>query len=163
MSGSPVSIDIAVPSEFVFRLARDPLRWATLLPHYSRSKLVRREPDGTVLASFVARRPLVPVLGLGIPVAWRSRSWSDPERLELRFHHVGGATDGMDATWRIVPTVDGCRVTIEHAYRPGSGPLGWIIDRVFARPIARRTLATFRSIAEALVESDVPSATKVPV
>ena len=167
MTGSPVTIEIAAPPELVFRLARDPLRWATLLPHYTSSQLVRREPDGSVVAQFVARRPLVNVLGLGIPVAWRSRSWSEPGARRLHFHHVGGATDGMDATWRIEPTGDGCQVTIEHTYRPGSGPLATVIDRAFARPIARRTLATFRSLAEALndgsSESDQGSPTNSAV
>jgi ribosome-associated toxin RatA of RatAB toxin-antitoxin module len=167
VTGSPVSIEVAAPPGLVFRLARDPLRWAMLLPHYSRSRLVRREPDGSVLASFIARRPLIPVLGLGIPVAWRSRSWSEPAARRLHFHHVGGATDGMNATWRIEPTEDGCRVTIEHAYRQGAGPLATVIDRAFARPIARRTLATFRSLAEALAElpseSDAGSPTNTPV
>jgi uncharacterized membrane protein len=153
-----VAIDIAAPPELVFRLARDPLRWATLLPHYSRSQLVRREPDGSVLASFVARRPLIPILGLGFPVAWRSRSWSEPEGGKLHFRHIGGATDGMEATWRIEPSTGGSRVTIEHTYRHGAGPLAAVIDRLFARPIARRTLATFGSLAEALAEGPAESA-----
>jgi len=147
---SPVSVEISAPPELVFRLARDPLRWATLLPHYSRSRLIRREPDGSVLASFVARRPLIGLLGLGIPVTWRSRTWNEPGVNRLHFHHVGGATDGLDATWRIEPIEGGCRVTIEHAYAPGSGAFATLIDRLFARPIAGRTLATFRALAESL-------------
>jgi hypothetical protein len=158
-----VSIEIAAPPELVFRLAHDPLRWATLLPHYSRSKLIRREADARVLASFVARRPLIPILGLGIPVVWRSRSWSESAAGRIYFRHVGGATDGMEATWRIEPIELGSRVTIEHRYRPGAGLLGSIIDRAFARPIARRTLATFRSLAEALAESDEDLATNPSV
>ena len=48
-----------------------------LLPHYSRSAAVERRADGSLVADFIARRPLVGVLGLGLPVAWRSRTWSE--------------------------------------------------------------------------------------
>ena len=39
-----------------------------------------------------------------------SRTWSEPDTRRLRFVHVAGATRGMDVTWRIEPTADGCRV-----------------------------------------------------
>jgi hypothetical protein len=57
----------------------------------------------------------------------------------------------MDVTWRIEPTPGGCRVSIEHDFRPRFGPWATIIDRAFTRPIARRTLASFKALAEALV------------
>jgi hypothetical protein len=41
-------------------------------------------------------------------------------------------------------------VTIEHDFRPRFRPWAAIVDRWFTRPIAGRTLATFRAIAEAL-------------
>ena len=106
----------------------------------------------------VARRPLVPVLGLGLPVAWRSRTWSEPDTLRLRFVHLGGATNGMDVTWRIEPPGRGCRVSIDHDFRPRVPGWAAFVDRAFTRPIASRTLATFKAIAEALVddESDRP-------
>jgi hypothetical protein len=168
-----VSVSIAAPAELVFRVAHDPLRWSVLLPHYSRSELISRGADGSVLASFVARRPLIGPLGLGVPVAWRSRSRSDWATMQIRFQHVGGATDGMEATWRIEQIKGGCRVTIEHAY-PGGGHVPTaVIDRLFTRPIATLTLATFRAMAEALAqplagepaessgESDEPHPTKL--
>ena len=113
----------------------------------------------------VARRPLVGVLGLGIPVVWRARTWSDPDARRLHFQHVGGATGGMRVTWRIEPTASGCRVSIEHDFRrtlglPVIGPaLGdeavpRLVDRLFIGPIAGRTLAAFRTIAEAIVADD---------
>jgi hypothetical protein len=101
----------------------------------------------------VARRQIVPVLGLGLPVAWRSRTWSEPDSLRLRFVHLGGATGGMDVTWRIEPDGAGCRVTIDHRFRPRVPGWAWFIDRAFTRPIASRTLATFKSIAEGVVEA----------
>ena len=37
--------------------------------------------------------------------------------MRLRFVHIGGATGGMDVTWRIEPTDTGSRVSIEHQFR----------------------------------------------
>lgn len=151
---STIAIDVAAAPELVFRLARDVERWPRLLPHYVRVNVVERPPDGSVVAEFVARRPLVPVLGLGLPVAWRSRTWNEPETRRLRFVHRGGATDGMDVTWRIEPAPGGCRVSIDHEFRPRVPGWAALIDRLFTRPIAGRTLATFRDIAEAVREAE---------
>ena len=147
---SAVSIDVAAPADLVFRLARDIERWPRLLPHYVRVRPIERRPDGAVVAEMVARRQLVAVLGLGIPVAWRARAWNEPDRLRLRFAHIGGATNGMDVTWRIEPADGGCRVSIDHAFSPRLPGWAWFVDRAFIRPIASRTLATFKAIAEAV-------------
>jgi ribosome-associated toxin RatA of RatAB toxin-antitoxin module len=143
------SLAITAPPELVFELARDPLRWPALLPHYWRARAVARDGDA-VTCEFVAHRALIPVLGIGIPVAWRSRTWSEPEQLRLRFRHLGGATAGMDVTWRIEATSGGCRVTIEHDFRPRVGAWATFVDRAFTQPIARRTLRTFKALAETL-------------
>ena len=61
----------------------------------------------------------------------------------------------MDVTWRIEPVgSDGrrTRVEIEHDFRPRVPGWAWLMDRLFTRPIAGRTLATFRALAEALVD-----------
>lgn len=164
---SEIAIRIAASPELVFALARDVERWADLLPHYVRSAAVERRSDGSLVADFIARRPLIGVLGLGLPVTWRSRTWSEPGARRLRFVHLAGATKGMDVTWRIEPAAagedagetrqdrrhDGCTVTIEHAFAPRLPGFAAFVDRFFTRPIAGRTLATFKSIAEAL-ESD---------
>ena len=157
-------MDVAAPASLVFRLARDVERWPRLLPHYVRVRAIDRRPDGSIVAEMVARRPLVPVLGLGLPVAWRSRTWSEPADLRLRFVHIGGATSGMDVTWRIEPTDAGSRVSIDHDFRPRVPGWAWFVDRAFTRPIASRTLATFKAIAEALAtdESGTPSQTIHP-
>lgn len=149
---SSIGIEIAAPPDLVFRLARDVERWPQLLPHYVGARRLG-DPDaaGRVLVRFVARRPLVPVLGLGLPVAWRSWTWSDPSACRLRFLHRGGATDGMDVTWRIEPRAGGgSLVTIEHDFAPRLPGWAGLIDRFFTRPIAGRTLASFRAIAEAV-------------
>jgi ribosome-associated toxin RatA of RatAB toxin-antitoxin module len=147
---STISIEVAAPAGLVFRLARDVERWPRLLPHYVRVRPVERDGDGRLTAEMVARRPLVPVLGLGLPVAWRSRTWSDPDALRLRFVHIGGATNGMDVTWRIEAIALGCRVSIDHDFRPRVPGWAAFVDRAFTRPIASRTLATFKAIAEAI-------------
>lgn len=155
---SEIGLDIAAPPGLVYALARDVERWADLLPHYVRSRTVERRPDGTNLTDFVARRPLIAVLGLGLPVTWRARTWSDPETRRLRFVHVAGATRGMDVTWRIEPHGSGTRVVIEHDFRPRLPWFAAFVDRFFTRAIAGRTLATFRALAEAVESETAESA-----
>lgn len=147
---STTAIDVAARPQLVFDLARDVERWPSLLPHYVAVRVERRDPDGAVVARFVARRDVVRALGIGLPVAWRSRTWSEPATLGLRFRHIGGATHGMEVAWRIEPTDRGCRVSIEHDFRPRFRPWAAIADRLFVRPIASRTLASFKAIAEAI-------------
>jgi ribosome-associated toxin RatA of RatAB toxin-antitoxin module len=158
---SSISIDIAAPPELVFRLARDFERWPSLLPHYVRAAAHARPGNGSIVVDFVALRPLLPIAGLGMPVAWRSRCWAEEDRLRLRFVHVAGPTAGMDVTWQIQPADGGCRVTINHRFsRPlpvpilselvGSDAFPALVDRFFTRAIAHRTLASFRAIAEAI-------------
>lgn len=149
---STIAIDVAAPPELVFQLAHDVERWPRLLPHYVAVRVLARGDTGSLIARFVARREIVPALGIGLPVAWRSRTWSDPGTLRLRFVHHGGATDGMDVTWRIEPRESGCRVSIDHDFRPRFGPWANAIERFFVRPIAGQTLATFKAIAEALAD-----------
>jgi len=164
---SEISIAIAASPELVFRLAADPLRWPALLPHYAHARALSQRGGAnmgdSLVAEFVARRPLLPVLGLALPVAWRSRTWADAAQLRLRFQHLGGATGGMDVTWRIEAEGAGCRVTIEHEFAPlwpGGGLWARFIERGFVRPIAGRTLATFKAIAEAV--GSEPSPARVP-
>jgi aromatase len=153
---STIAIEIAAPGSLVFDLARGVDRWVQVLPHYARSHVVEERSDGARIVEFVARRPLIGLLGLGLPVAWRSRTWSEPASLRLRFVHVGGATRGMDVTWRIEPTADGCRVSIDHEFRPRMPGFAAFVDRWFTRPIAGRTLATFKALAESIADQVAP-------
>lgn len=155
---SEIGLDIAAPPDLVFALARDVGRWTDLLPHYVRSRTVERRPDGTSLTEFVARRPLIAVLGLGLPVTWRARTWSDPKSRRLRFIHVAGATRGMDVTWRIESRGAGTYVVIEHDFRPRLPSFAAFVDRFFTRPIAGQTLATFKAIAETVQSETVDPA-----
>jgi ribosome-associated toxin RatA of RatAB toxin-antitoxin module len=155
---STIGIDVDAPPRLVFDLARDVERWPDLLPHYI-DVAAHLNGDGSVTARMVAVRSLVPAIGLGIPVVWRARTWAEEDVLQLRFRHLGGATAGMDVTWRIVATGTGCRVSIEHDFRSRLPLWAVLVDRVFVRAIAGRTLATFRSLAEAVVRSDRAAAT----
>lgn len=149
---SRISIDIAAPPDVVFRLARDAERWDRLLPHYARSRAIGdADGDGPVI-EFIARRPLIRWLELGLPVVWRARVWADASGRTLRFHHVAGATKGMRVTWRIESAGPGARVEIEHDFSPPIPGFASFVDRMFTRPIAGRTLATFKALAEALWE-----------
>ena len=156
-----IHVDIAAPAALVFDLARNVERWDRFLPHYARSRIIERGSDGSLVVDFVARRPLIGILGLGLPVTWRSRTWNQPELWRLRFVHVAGATRGMDVTWRIEPSTGGCRVSIDHDFRPRLPGFAGFVDRWFTRPIAGRTLATFKALAEAVNES-TPGASPGP-
>jgi len=158
---SRIGIDVAAPPEIVFALVRDVGRWERLLPHYSRSRLRTRLDDGSVIADFVARRPLVGPLGLGLPVTWRSRVWTEPASRRLRFLHIAGATRGMDVVWTIEPAPSGTRIEITHVFRPRVPGWARFIDRVFTQSIAGRTLATVRTLAEALAIVAAPVAAPV--
>jgi ribosome-associated toxin RatA of RatAB toxin-antitoxin module len=150
---SEIAIDMGAPPDLVFALAHDVERWSTLLPHYVRSRFEDTDGWGRPIFEFVARRPLVPVLGLGLPVAWWSRTWNEPEAHRLYFEHIAGATRGMMVTWRMEPTGDGtsCRVTIAHEFSPRVPGFARFVDRFFTKPIAGCTLATFKALAEAVV------------
>ncbi len=148
-----IGVDVAAHPRSVFDLVRDIARWPSLLPHY-RYVTIRSLSDGRTLASMSARRLIGPI---AIPVAWRSEyrsDESDPAELRLHFLHRAGVTRGMRVTWRIREIAAGSRVTIEHDFERrlpllGANLLPRAVDRFFVRPIAGRTLATFKRLAEA--------------
>ncbi|MEA2621417.1 MAG: hypothetical protein QOH61_327 [Chloroflexota bacterium] len=174
---SSLSIEVESAPETVFELARDVSRWPALLPHYRRAEVRARSAD-RVLAQFVAVRRFG---RLPLPVTWRAVCWAeaeDPADLRLRFLHVRGVTRGMRVTWHIRPLPgEGprSRVTIEHDFERGlpllsvlgKNALPAMVDRGFTRPIATRTLRTFKALAEAETETsrhpDDRSATNLPL
>ncbi|MFL5650407.1 MAG: type II toxin-antitoxin system RatA family toxin [Chloroflexota bacterium] len=152
---STIAIDVSASAELVFALAREVTRWERLLPHYAQSHAVETRADRSLVVDFIARRPLplIGVTGLALPVTWRARTWNEPATHSLRFVHVAGATKGMDVTWHIEPAGDGCHVSIDHDFRPRIAPFAAFVDSGFTRPIAGRTLATFKALAESLAET----------
>lgn len=147
-----LALEVAAAPRQIFDLARDVSRWPELLPHYRRVT-VRSRHRGRIVAQMVAVRQLGP---LPVPVTWRAMQWADETDeadLQLHFRHVRGLTRGMSVTWHIRPTATGSRVTIEHVFSRrlplvGSEALPALLDRFFVRPIATRTLARFRCLAE---------------
>jgi ribosome-associated toxin RatA of RatAB toxin-antitoxin module len=148
-----ISIHIERTPRTVFDLASDISRWPMLLPHY-RKVTVESRTDDRITATMAAIRPLW--RRIGVPVWWRSQQWAeeaDADDLRLRFKHVAGATKGMNVTWHIRSTAAGSHVTIEHEFTRSLPLLGdsffpRVVDRLFIRPIAGRTLATFKKLAE---------------
>jgi ribosome-associated toxin RatA of RatAB toxin-antitoxin module len=150
---SQIEIDVDAPGRGVFDLAQDVGQWPAVLPHYRKVTILSLNA-GSLTARMKATRFLGP---LGFPVSWRARTWadaSDPDDLRLRFVHTGGPTRGMDVTWHITPRgAGGSHVAIVHDFeRPlplvGSDLFPAVVDRLFVRPIAGQTLATFKRLAE---------------
>jgi ribosome-associated toxin RatA of RatAB toxin-antitoxin module len=161
-----MSLSVAAPPARVFELARDVTRWPQLLPHYRRVSVQARR-GGRLIAQMVAVRSIGRV---DIPVTWRAEQWSedaDPDDLRLRFRHIRGVTRGMDVTWHIRPEPAGSRVTIAHEFSRrlplvGAEAVPYLVDRFFTRPIAGRTLRTFKSLAEAAPSLDAAAASDRP-
>ena len=160
---SSIGIHIEAPPATVFELSHDVSRWSELLPHYARSTVMARAGD-RVLVQMVALRWFGRV---AIPVAWRAvchADDADPDDLRLHFRHVRGATRGMVVTWHIRSAGTEAEVAnhgaavaseieIVHEFeRPlpvlGRDAFPRFVDRVFTRPIAGRTLATFKRLAK---------------
>jgi len=150
---STIGISVSAPAATVFELAMQVERWPELLPDY-RSVTVRSRE---AMASVVDMRAVRRFGPIAIPVAWRSRTWSeatDADDLRLRFVHVGGPTKGMDVTWHIRPTGGAaCSASIEHNFTHhlplvGDELFSRVVDRWFVRPIAGLTLASFKKLAE---------------
>jgi ribosome-associated toxin RatA of RatAB toxin-antitoxin module len=152
---SSIGIRIAATPREVFELAHDVGRWAELLPHYIAST-VQGRATGRTLARMIALRRFGPV---ALPVMWRAICWSDdtaPADLQLHFRHVRGVTRGMTVTWHLRAADDPGDETdlqIVHDFsRPlplvGADLLPRFVDRLFTRPIAARTLAEFKRLAE---------------
>ncbi len=149
---STIEIGVGATPRRIFELAADITRWPALLPHYRKVTIYSRDGE-RVKALMSARRAIGPI---SLPVSWRTEQWpdtSDPSDLRLRFVHLGGWTRGMDVTWHIRRDGGATSVSIEHDFSRPLPILGWellprFIDRFFVRPIAGRTLATFKVLAE---------------
>ncbi len=139
------AILIRAPLEEIYALAAAVERWPALLPHY-RYVRVREERGRVRLLEMAARRDW-------IPVWWMAVQECHPDVPEIRFRHVRGITTGMEVAWRFAPAPEGVWVSIHHSLN-----LDWpivgrpIADRIigplFVEPIAARTLARIKLLAE---------------
>ena len=100
---SVIGIDIAASPELVYRLARDVTRWERLLPHYSRSAVVRTDA-GRRPRVRLHRAPAVRArAGLGHPGDLAQPDLARPRDAAAAVRPRRGATKGMDVTWTIEP------------------------------------------------------------
>jgi hypothetical protein len=88
------------------------------------------------------------------PVRWTAAVHLLPDVPRIEFMHVGGPARGMRVAWIFDPTTRGTRLTIAHDMSAIQPPLvrtrlgTEIAARMFIEPIARRTLACMKAIAE---------------
>jgi ribosome-associated toxin RatA of RatAB toxin-antitoxin module len=143
---SEISIWINAAPDTVFPLVADLPRWPERLPHYRYVRVLRRAETETLAAMSARRGP--------IPVFWHALQRPDSASRRISFRHVRGITRGMEVLWTLEPERGGTRARILHELDlrwPWIGP--WfaehVIARAFIQPIASRTLARFKEIAEA--------------
>jgi Polyketide cyclase / dehydrase and lipid transport len=145
---SRVAIRISAPYERIFPLAAEVEEWPMRLPHY---RYVRRlaTNDGQRRFAMGARRGR-------IPVRWEAIQDPMPDAHRIEFVHTGGLTRGMRVAWTFAPdgAPDTWDVSIEHELELAWPLIGrWAAERVigpqFVEPIARRTLARIKRLAEA--------------
>lgn len=141
------SIDIDAPASAIYELAQDVVRWPIILPHYRWVKVLR-DGEHERVVEMAARRDW-------IPVRWTALQTLDPAVPRIDFTHLSGWTKGMSVTWRFEPRNGGTRVTIVHDLDYSSRRLlgEWfgrrIVGDFFIQPIAGRTLAHMKQLAEA--------------
>jgi len=143
---SEISTWIGAPPEAVYPLVVDLARWPERLPHYRYVRVLSRDRMET-LAAMSARRGIIPVF-------WHAIQTPEPSSRRVHFRHVRGITRGMRVVWTLEPERGGTRASIHHELTLGWPLLGrWFAERIIARefiePIAGRTLARFKAIAEA--------------
>jgi ribosome-associated toxin RatA of RatAB toxin-antitoxin module len=143
---SEISTWIDAPPETVFPLAANLPRWPEWLPHYRYVRILS-QADGETLAAMSARRGMIPVF-------WHAIQTPDAAARRIHFRHVRGITSGMEVVWTLEAERGGTRARIVHDLElrwPLVGP--WFAEHViahgFIEPIARRTLARFKTLAEA--------------
>jgi hypothetical protein len=145
---STIGIDVDAPPELVFRLARDVERLAAAAP-LRRGPADPPRPGGALVAQMVARRPLVPALGLSLPVAWRARTWSDEPTLPAAFVHGAARPTAWTSRGGSNRASSGSRVetttTSDRTWAPGQPS-----STAASRARSSRTLASFWAIAEAV-------------
>jgi ribosome-associated toxin RatA of RatAB toxin-antitoxin module len=141
----------------VFELAARVEDWPRILPHYRWVRLVDQTADHRTV-DMAARRDVLPVVRLGIPLRWTARQRLDPATPRIEFEHVGGVTRGMRVAWTFEPRPDGqLQVAIWHEFNPRwpAPPIrvDLIVGEYFVNGVARRTLKRICDLAEARTRS----------
>ena len=131
------SIVINAPRARIFEAASDLSQWPRILPHYRWIRYIEKSPNKNLIV-MAARRGW-------IPIQWTSEQIIDPERTEVRFHHLKAFTRGMDVVWTFTEISDGVEVKISHDLKPRIPLIGRfvaesIVGDFFIHYIAIRTL-----------------------
>jgi ribosome-associated toxin RatA of RatAB toxin-antitoxin module len=138
------SIIMRAPRAEVFETAANLELWPKILPHYRYIRYLDRSPHRNVVV-MAARRS-------GIPISWTSEQVIDPERVEIRFHHLKALTKGMRVVWTFQEGPDGVRVEIRHDLRFRIKFLATIADIIigdfFIHNIANKTLHCMKAYVE---------------
>jgi ribosome-associated toxin RatA of RatAB toxin-antitoxin module len=141
------SIDIRAPASLIYDIAHDVSRWASILPHYRYVRVLERSGADDCVCLMAARRDFV-------PVRWTAAVHLLPQIPRIEFTHLRGPVTGMRVAWIFDPIGQGTRLTIHHDMATLRKPLvrtalgTQIAARVFIEPIASRTLACIKALAE---------------
>ena len=131
----------------IFETASNLKLWPKILPHYRYIRYLERSPNRNVVVMAATRS--------GIPISWISEQIIDPERVEIRFHHLKAFTKGMRVVWTFQETPDGVRVEIMHDLQFRMKLLAPIADMIigdfFIHNIANKTLRCMKAYVEARV------------
>lgn len=134
-------IVIHASAQRIFERAAATERWPEILPHYRFVNVLSRDGDRRVVEMGAKRQ----FKTLTFNVRWQAEQINDGVLPQIYFKHLGGWTAGMDVYWRFKPLAGGTRVIIDHELR---SPLAPIIGKFFIDPIATRTLACMKALAE---------------
>jgi ribosome-associated toxin RatA of RatAB toxin-antitoxin module len=139
------SIIIQAPKMKIFETAANLELWPKILPHYRYIRYLERGERRNLVVMAATRS--------GIPISWTSEQVIDPEKVEVRFHHLKAFTKGMDVVWTFDETAEGVLVKILHDLKfriPALAPIAEpVIGGFFIHHIAGKTLRCMKAHLEA--------------
>jgi ribosome-associated toxin RatA of RatAB toxin-antitoxin module len=140
------SIIMQAPKSSIFETAANLELWPKILPHYRSIHYLERSPNRNIVVMAATRS--------GIPISWTSEQFIDPDKLEIRFHHLKAVTKGMRVVWTFQDVPTGVLVEIKHDLAFRVNFLAPIADKIigdfFIHNIASKTLRSMRSYLEAV-------------
>jgi ribosome-associated toxin RatA of RatAB toxin-antitoxin module len=140
--------------QIAFGLAGRVEDWPRILPHYRWVRVLEHLPDGARRVEMAARRDVLPVSRLGVPLRWTAIQRLDAAEPRIEFEHVAGITRGMQVAWTFQPLPNGAlKIQIHHAFHPRwpvpDALVHLIVGEYFVNGVARRTLQRVGDLAEA--------------
>jgi ribosome-associated toxin RatA of RatAB toxin-antitoxin module len=139
------AIIMHAPKMPIFETAANLELWPKILPHYRYIRYLERDLNRNVVVMAATRS--------GIPISWTSEQVIDPDRFEIRFHHLKAFTKGMRVVWTFHDTPTGVLVEIKHDLDFRVNFLAPVADKIigdfFIHNIANKTLQCMKSYVEA--------------